>query len=267
MMTGKGIDNGAKAGFNLMNTYNNAVAWLSGIERVVLSVIDVVHVRFKAVLIIGALVSAPSLSVFVGQSADAAFTSGVISTLPLAETSEDDIIYLPLVTKNFTFIPAAPVLFAINNPGGIGDYNISWSSVKGADTYILEEDDNGEFSSPAQLYRGSDLYWHVTGKLPGTYYYRVKASNAWNDSDWSNVQQVTVTPPAVDVYVENNTGGTLCYEVDDTGIGRKCFSSGTHFYGSFPSGTYTWHASAPCGSDSGTEYYGPGEYFHEFWCE
>jgi len=266
-MAVKDTGNSTKASFIRLNAYNHTTTQLLGIDRVVLSVIDVVHGRFMAILIIGTLVAALSLSVFVGQSASATFTSGVISTLSLAETSEDDQIYLPLAPKNFTFIPAAPVLFAISNPGGIGDYTVSWSPVKGADTYILQEDDNGDFSSPAQLYDGSNVSWHVSGRSPGTYYYRVKARNAWNDSVWSNVRQVTVTPPLSDVSVENDTGGTLCYEVDDTGIGKKCFPSGAHYYGSFPSGTYTWHASAPCGSATGTEYYAPGEFIHEFWCE
>ena len=73
--------------------------------------------------------------------------------------------------------------------------------------------------------------------------------------------------PHCDLYVDNRTGGQLCYEVKGTGIGRKCFSSGTHFYGSFAPGTYPWSVSkSPCGTGSGTAYYDPGEQHHEFWC-
>jgi hypothetical protein len=76
----------------------------------------------------------------------------------------------------------------------------------------------------------------------------------------------TPTPPLSQVYVQNDTGGQLCYEVLNTGIGEKCFSSGKSFYGSFPAGTYSWKASARCGSASGTRTYSAGEYIHRFWC-
>ena len=77
----------------------------------------------------------------------------------------------------------------------------------------------------------------------------------------------TPTPlPKCKVYVKNNTGGELCYEVYGTGIGRKCYSSGTYYYGTFLAGTYSWHATAWCGSASGTRYYSSGSWTHEFWC-
>jgi hypothetical protein len=176
------------------------------------------------------------------------------------------LVLLPLVIKRWPPIPGIPVLDAIHNPDGNGYYAVNWSAAYLADTYVLQEDDNAAFSSPTQRYSGSGTSWNATGKSPGTYYYRVKASNSWGDSGWSNIQQVTVSPPMSRVSVQNDTGGTLCYEVEGSGIGERCFSSGTHFYGSFPAGTYTWHASARCGSASDTRYYEPGEWTHRFWC-
>ena len=163
--------------------------------------------------------------------------------------------------------PGRPTLHPINNEDGNGSYTVSWSAVTQAQQYALQEDDNDSFSSPVTRYTGSRTSWDVTGKSPGTYYYRVKASNVAGNSIWSNVRSVTVLPPMAEVYVQNDTGGQLCYEVDGTGVGKKCFSSGRHYYGSFPSGTYTWHASARCGSASGSRYYQPGEFIHQFWCE
>jgi len=76
----------------------------------------------------------------------------------------------------------------------------------------------------------------------------------------------TPTPPLAQVYVQNDTGGQLCYEVLNTGIGEKCFPGGKSFYGSFPAGTYSWKASAKCGSDSGSRSFSAGEFTHRFWC-
>lgn len=79
----------------------------------------------------------------------------------------------------------------------------------------------------------------------------------------------TSTPspaPRASVYVNNETGGNLCYEVQGTGIGRQCFSSGLHYYGSFPAGTYSWRASARCGSTGGTRYFAAEDYVVRFWC-
>ena len=176
-------------------------------------------------------------------------------------------IYLPLVMRRYPPTPDTPVLNPINNPDGGKSYSVSWGIAYLANTYVLQEDDNVSFSNPTQRYSGSGTTWNATGKSPGTYYYRVKASNTWGDSTWSNIQKVKVLPPMAEVYVKNDTGGSLCYEVYDTGIGQKCFSSGTHYYGSFPSGTYKWRASAWCGTDSGSRYYGPEEYIHRFWCQ
>ncbi|MGC9347780.1 MAG: hypothetical protein ACP5JG_06550 [Anaerolineae bacterium] len=189
------------------------------------------------------------------------------TTITLTGDVDTHVVLLPLVMKRCPPIPDTPVLNAIHNPDGDGYYAVSWGAAYLADTYVLQEDDNAAFSSPTQRYSGSGTSWNASGKSPGTYYYRVKAVNAWGDSGWSNTEQVTVSPPMASVSVQNDTGGTLCYEIDGTGIGERCYSSGTHFYGSFPAGTYTWHASARCGSAGGTKYYGAGKYTHRFWCE
>ena len=77
----------------------------------------------------------------------------------------------------------------------------------------------------------------------------------------------TPTPPLCQLYVQNDTGGTLCYEVYGTAIGQRCFGTGgPHYYGTFPAGTYSWYVSALCGSASGSDYYPTGDQVHEFWC-
>jgi len=117
---------------------------------------------------------------------------------PLAEAPADYMIYLPLVMKNFPIIPDVPVLNAISNDDGDGNYTVGWSSSDGADTYTLQEDDNADFSSPTTVYSGSSTSKAISGRDVGTYYYRVKASNAYASSDWSNVESVEVTVPLPD---------------------------------------------------------------------
>ncbi|GAG16249.1 unnamed protein product, partial [marine sediment metagenome] len=101
--------------------------------------------------------------------------------------------YLPLVMNNFPFTPAAPVLDAIGNEDGDGNYTVSWSSSEGADTYTLQEDVSADFSNPTTAYAGANTSTAISGRDLGTYYYRVQASNAYANSDWSNVESTEVT--------------------------------------------------------------------------
>ncbi len=89
---------------------------------------------------------------------------------------------------------APPVLYPIDNTDCDGAYEVSWSSVSGATSYVLEEDDNDSFASPIELYSGSDTSTTVNGRSPGTYYYRVKACDAGRCSDWSNIEWTRVWP-------------------------------------------------------------------------
>jgi hypothetical protein len=76
----------------------------------------------------------------------------------------------------------------------------------------------------------------------------------------------TPTPVPAIVMVDNDTGGQLCYEIMDTGIGEKCFPVGVYTYGSFPPGTYQWKVSARCGTKGDTMYFNTGVWTHRFWC-
>jgi hypothetical protein len=114
--------------------------------------------------------------------------------------------------------PPAPTLYTISNPDGDGDYVVDWSDVSEATGYTLEEDDNPTFSSPTTRYSGSDSQWAASGQAAGTWYYRVRASNAGGESPWSNVQSVTVDavepPPAPTLYAIDNLDGDGDYLVD-----------------------------------------------------
>ena len=83
---------------------------------------------------------------------------------------------------------------------------------------------------------------------------------------WPPTPKPTATLQLAFLYIDNQTGGQLCYEVVNSGIGERCFPEGKHFYGSFSPGIHEWKASASCGSDSGSKNFWEGESTHTFWC-
>jgi hypothetical protein len=111
-------------------------------------------------------------------------------------------------------IPDAPVLAAISNPGGIGDYLVDWSDVTGATSYSVEEDDNAAFSSPTLCYTGANSQFDVSAQGTGLWYYRVRASNAGGDGRWSNAESVGVIPDAPVLAAISNPDGDGDYLVD-----------------------------------------------------
>ena len=125
--------------------------------------------------------------------------------------------YLCMV-QNYAGPPPIPTLYDIENSDGNGDYTVSWSSVNGASSYILEEDDNNSFSSPTTVYDGSGTSKAITGKHIGTYYYRVKAVNSYASSGWSWTKsaKVNTEPPLI---CEKHIFG-------DPGVQHYVYSSG-----------------------------------------
>ena len=73
-------------------------------------------------------------------------------------------------------------------------------------------------------------------------------------------------PAGCALYVENKTGGQMCYEIYGTGLGRKCFSDSSFFYGTFPAGTYSYQAVTICGTVDETWYFPEGAQSHIFSC-
>jgi formylglycine-generating enzyme required for sulfatase activity len=88
------------------------------------------------------------------------------------------------------------------NPSTDGSYRVSWAGATGATRYILQEATSSSFTEARQAYSGSDRQASISGKSPGTYHYRVQATNSYNvTSDWSASSSVEVivsrdtTPP------------------------------------------------------------------------
>jgi hypothetical protein len=87
----------------------------------------------------------------------------------------------------------APVLLAISNPGGDGDYLVDWTDVSGATGYTLEQSPGPYFAHPEVVYTGSASQYSVTGQPGGTWYYRARASGPAGSGPWSNVRSTVVT--------------------------------------------------------------------------
>jgi hypothetical protein len=101
-------------------------------------------------------------------------------------------IFLPVIMNRWPPIPDTPVLNPISNPNGGGDYSVTWSAANRANTYTLQETTTPAFTNPTVQYSGTETSWGGTSKSTGTYYYRVKATNSWGDSAWSNIVSVNV---------------------------------------------------------------------------
>ena len=110
--------------------------------------------------------------------------------------------------------PAAPTLAPIDNADGNAEYLVDWNDVMGATSYTLQEDDNSSFTSPTVRYTGANSQYQVTGQAAGTWYYRVRASNAAGDSPWSNTQSVSVIPAAPVLAPISSPDGDSSYLVD-----------------------------------------------------
>lgn len=103
-------------------------------------------------------------------------------------------LFLPVVQNKIPPVPPAPALNAIDNADGNGNYAVSWGAASGATAYVLVEDDNAGFSSPATVHEGAGLSWAATGKPLGTYYYRVQGKNKYGPGPWSGTQSALVAP-------------------------------------------------------------------------
>ncbi len=109
--------------------------------------------------------------------------------------------------------PAAPVISAISNPDGDGNFTVDWNDVSGTVSYTLQEADNSSFSGAQTAYTGVISQASISGKTGGTWYYRVRGSNTFGDSAWSNTVSVTVKPGAPTLNAITNPGNLDAYNV------------------------------------------------------
>jgi formate-dependent nitrite reductase cytochrome c552 subunit len=80
-----------------------------------------------------------------------------------------------------------PTLYLPPTPDADGVYRINWGGGISGSTYVLEEATLSDFSNAAAVYSGTYTYRNLSGKAPGTYYYRIKATKAgYTDSAYRN---------------------------------------------------------------------------------
>lgn len=105
--------------------------------------------------------------------------------------NEEGSVFLPFFARPLE----APMLLPVENSDWDNHYNILWNSGSAA-YYVLQEATNPDFTGANIVYEGYSSQWAVpdSGRLPGTYYYRVRSHVGNNYSDWSNVQAITVNP-------------------------------------------------------------------------
>ena len=99
-------------------------------------------------------------------------------------------LWLPIVRKTWPPYPATPWLGPIHNDDGDGVYDLYWSPIFNATTYVLEE--KWQDADWFVAYRGFTRQIQLRNRPAGTYWYRCRAENSFGFSGWSNLRQVVV---------------------------------------------------------------------------
>lgn len=123
------------------------------------------------------------------------------------------LVYLPLVMRRYPPVPYPPVLNEISNADLNGEYTVSWAyngpyDVPVPTSYTLQESTSADFSANLQEYPAAAGVYviNITGKLSGTYYYRVRGNSSEGEGEWSNVVSAVVAATVVDNFSDVNSG-------------------------------------------------------------
>ena len=100
----------------------------------------------------------------------------------------------PLIMCCSPCITLTPTLDPILPPGRDAVYTVSWYNTIPClnPTYTVQEDIDGSFPNPSEVYEGPDASHSVNDRGATRRYYRVKVRNDCGESDWSNVESVDV---------------------------------------------------------------------------
>jgi len=118
----------------------------------------------------------------------------------------------PFIEPNGWYLYGIPTLIDPGTFDSDGDLMVEWSEMRKAEGYILQEDVSDLFSSPTVVFNGSSASVNLTGRENGTYYYRVKAYDAYYTTDWSNIESITIDwlpDPPKDLQISVHLGGNV----------------------------------------------------------
>lgn len=74
-------------------------------------------------------------------------------------------------------------------------FSVRWNNVGNVTEYILQQDTDSSFSNPTNI-STSAIYKNFTAAIsPITYYFRVRATNAYGQSAWSNIVDISIFSP------------------------------------------------------------------------
>jgi hypothetical protein len=142
---------------------------------------------------------------------------------------------LPVLLWRWPPAPEAPTLYGIDNPDGLGDFEVSWSSTALAQSYVLQEAKQSNFQAVEEIYPSEDPSYDVENRGASRLFYRVKARNATGDSLWSNTEQVDVlwhregSEPSPDAD-ERKTNGPVASGLTYLGVIESELDLSDYFY-------------------------------------
>ena len=125
-------------------------------------------------------------------------------------------------------VPSTPTIQPISNPEQDGAYTVTWTASPGATSYELQDRVNG--GSWVTAHTGAATSKDFSGKVAGTWCYRVRASNSSGASSYSDPPVCTTvveSPPCTQFYAEYYNNRTL----SGTPVVVRCESSINYDWG------------------------------------
>lgn len=154
------------------------------------------------------------------RAMDSGGNYGEYDQIPVWVDNGVNLLYLPIIMRRYPPVPYSPAL-TITKQDNYGNYTVSWTyndgdtSVPDPSLYTLQQATDSAFTTGlVETAMGSSTSKVYTNQAAGTYYYRVRGTNAYGPGEWSNVGTVTALNPSYhDDFVSYS--GWKIYRSDD----------------------------------------------------